>query len=89
MIFEVWRYVISAFGMPRPVDIHVGKRLKAFRVQERLSPADLAKLLLVSPRRIERFETGHKRLSASHLFVLAKLFDVPVAAFFDRRKATL
>jgi len=89
MISLVWFYMKSALGVPGPVDIHVGKRLKAFRVRESLSSADLASVLSVTPRLIEVFEAGRKRLSASQLFILSRHLDVPVAAFFDRREATL
>lgn len=89
MTSDVLRYAISLFRMRRPVDIHVGKRLQAFRVREGLSSANVAALLSVPRSHIERFEAGHMRLSASRLFILANYLNVPVAAFFDRREGTL
>jgi len=87
MISEVWHYGICSVFILGRVDIHVGKRLNALRVRQGLSPADVGDVLSVSQRQIERFEAGHARPSARQLFILAKLFDVSVASFFDQREA--
>jgi len=71
------------------VDEHVGGRLREFRATKGLSSQLIAAAIGISPTRLALFEAGRRRISASQLFVLAKLFDVPVAAFFDRREATL
>jgi transcriptional regulator with XRE-family HTH domain len=85
MISKIWRPVFAALVGQGAVDLHVGERLKSFRLRYGISASEIAALLSVSQRQIQRFEAGHKRISASQLFMLARHFDVTVAAFFDRR----
>ena len=64
------------------VDQFVGLKLKSFRQKEGASRSELANLLSIRTADIEQIEAGHKRISAANLFILARHFDVPVAAFF-------
>ncbi len=52
-----------------PVDVHVGARLR-----QRIG---------VSFQQMQKYENGMNRISASRLFALSRVFDVPVEYFFD------
>lgn len=68
---------------PDPIDIHVGKRLKARRVGLRISQSDLGKALDVTFQQIQKYENGANRIGASNLYKLAKALNVDVSYFFD------
>ena len=68
---------------PDPVDMHVGKRLKARRVGLRISQSDIGKKLGVTFQQIQKYENGTNRVGASNLFRLADALEVPVAYFFE------
>lgn len=68
---------------PDPVDLHVGKRLKARRVGMRISQSDIGKKLNVTFQQIQKYENGTNRVGASNLFRLADALEVPVSYFFE------
>jgi transcriptional regulator with XRE-family HTH domain len=68
---------------PHPVDVHVGARLRLRRVYLGFSQARLAGVLGLTFQQIQKYERGVNRISASKLFELAVLLDVPVGFFFD------
>lgn len=69
--------------MSHPVDIHVGKKLKHLRVLRGLTQTDVANGLNISFQQVQKYELGRNRISASRLFELANILDVPPAYFFD------
>ncbi len=69
--------------MPHPVDIHVGRRLRARRRLLGLTQETLAKAVDIRFQQIQKYESGANRISASRLWSLAKAVDVPVSYFFD------
>lgn len=81
------KFLRTGFGTrtTMSVDQFVGARLSRIRTHCSVSPILLAELLEVRTRDIDLFEQGRKRIPASRLFILAEYFDIPVAAFFDRR----
>lgn len=70
---------------PPSVDQFVGTKLHTIRTKWGETPEAVGALLSLSTNEIGRMEAGRKRISASQLFLLANYFNVPVAAFFDRR----
>lgn len=70
-------------GAPHPVDVHVGAQLRLRRVYMGFSQVRLAKALGLTFQQIQKYERGVNRISASKLFELAVLLDVPVGFFFD------
>jgi len=66
-----------------PVDVHVGKRLRQHRMLLGLSLHTLAENIGVKYQQVQRYETGVNRISASRLFELARVLDVPVGYFFQ------
>ena len=70
-------------ALPNAVDIHVGVAIRRLREARGLSQADIASQVGVTPQQIERYERGEERVSASMLYELARVLDVPVSAFFE------
>jgi transcriptional regulator with XRE-family HTH domain len=70
-------------GMPDDVDIYVGKRVKLRRKLLGISQLELADALQLTFQQIQKYEKGANRISASKLYYMAKILDVPIAFFFD------
>lgn len=69
--------------MSHPVDVHVGKKLKQLRVLRGLTQTDVANGLEISFQQVQKYELGRNRISASKLFEISNILDVPPAYFFD------
>jgi transcriptional regulator with XRE-family HTH domain len=67
----------------RAVDVHAGRRLHQIRVLRGVSQEQLAGALGLTFQQVQKYENGVNRISASRLFDLSRLFDVPVQWFFD------
>lgn len=68
---------------PHPVDAHVGGRVRLRRTYLGFSQERLANSLGLTFQQIQKYERGMNRISASKLFELAVLLDVPVGFFFE------
>ena len=73
----------TSTSQPHPIDVHVGGRVRLRRVHLGLSQAKLAAALGLTFQQIQKYERGVNRISASKLFELAQLLEVPVSFFFD------
>lgn len=69
--------------MSHPVDEHVGKKLKNLRVLRGLTQTDVANGLDISFQQVQKYELGRNRISASKLFEISRILDVPPSYFFD------
>ena len=69
--------------MSHPVDVHVGKKLKNLRVLRGLTQTDVAKGLNISFQQVQKYELGRNRISASKLFEISNILNVPPSYFFD------
>ena len=69
--------------MAHPIDIHVGRRLKARRRLLGLTQEKLAKAVNIRFQQIQKYESGVNRISASRLWALSKALQVSVSYFFD------
>ncbi len=67
---------------PTATDIHVGSQIRTRRILLGLSQEKLADGLGISFQQVQKYEWGSNRVSASRLYYIAQLFDVPVAWFF-------
>ena len=76
------RRIVSKDG-PHPVDIEVGRRARECRTLEGMSQTAVAEKLGLTFQQLQKYERGHNRISASRLYELAQLFDVPVSYFFN------
>ena len=70
-------------GGPNPIDIHVGSRLRLRRNLLGISQTDLGKALGVTFQQVQKYEKGTNRISASRLFNLSRVLDVPISFFFE------
>ncbi|MGB7240876.1 MAG: helix-turn-helix transcriptional regulator [Sulfitobacter sp.] len=69
--------------MTHRVDIYVGLRLKQLRKLRAVSQADVARELTISFQQIQKYEIGSNRISASRLYELSVILNVPVSYFFE------
>ncbi len=70
-------------GIPNPVDVHVGARLRQRRTLLGMSQTTLGDALGMSFQQVQKYEKGTNRISASRLFNLARVLDVPIQYFLD------
>ena len=68
---------------PHPVDIHVGSRLRLRRRLLGMNQTDVGKAHGLTYQQIQKYERGANRISASRLYQLGRILDVPVSYFFD------
>ena len=68
---------------PDPVDIHVGKRIKLRRTMLKISQDQLANEIGVTFQQVQKYESGHNRVSASRLFNIANFMTCPISYFFE------
>ena len=69
---------------PDPVDIYVGTRMKGRRNLMNLSQTELAAVLGITFQQVQKYERGTNRISASRLYQLGQVLDVPVSFFFEK-----
>lgn len=67
----------------RPVDVHVGQRVRERRRLLGLGRADLARVLGLSVQQVQKYETGDSTVSASRLYELGIELGVPPSYFFE------
>jgi len=68
---------------PNPVDIHVGGRVRLRRTLLGMSQDKLAQALGLTFQQVQKYERGANRISASKLYQLSQILDVPLSFFFD------
>jgi transcriptional regulator with XRE-family HTH domain len=72
----------------RAIDIFVGGRLQARRVELGLEQSDLADDIGTTPEQIGAYEHGIERITPAHLIELRKLLRVKLTFFFTRPSRT-
>ncbi len=70
-------------GIPNPVDVHVGHRMRLRRHVLDLSQEKLAELLGLTFQQVQKYEKGMNRISASRLWDISRVLGVPVEFFFE------
>ncbi|MGB0681079.1 MAG: helix-turn-helix domain-containing protein [Magnetovibrionaceae bacterium] len=70
-------------GTPKPVDIHVGSRVRLRRTLLGMSQEKLGEAVGLTFQQIQKYERGANRIGASRLWELSRILDVPVSFFFD------
>ncbi len=76
------RHIITKDG-PHPIDVHVGSRVRLRRTLLGLSQTQLGEKLGLTFQQIQKYERGANRISASRLYQMTRILDVPVSYFFD------
>ena len=71
-------YTVGEFG-PRPVDVHVGGRVKARRTLIGMSQEELGKHVGVTLQQIQKNENGMNRIGASRLWQFSLILGQPIS----------
>ena len=70
-------------GVPNPIDVHVGKRIRLRRNMLKMSQSTLGMSLGLTFQQIQKYERGVNRIGASRLYQIAKALDLGVEFFFQ------
>ncbi len=65
------------------IDVHAGTRVRLRRKALKISQQELAKHLNLTFQQVQKYERGSNRISASKLYEIAQVLQVPVAYFFE------
>jgi len=65
------------------IDVHVGRRVRLRRTLLGLSQEQLGEALSITFQQVQKYERGSNRISASRLWDIGQILDVPVSFFFD------
>jgi transcriptional regulator with XRE-family HTH domain len=65
-------------------DAEVGRRVRARRLECRLSQTELADRIGVTFQQVQKYEKGVNRVGAGRLQRISEALEVPVTFFFDR-----
>jgi transcriptional regulator with XRE-family HTH domain len=68
---------------PNPLDVHIGGRLRQRRLELEILPAELARVLGLTPKQYEECENGTRRLGAELLVRTARLLELPISWFYE------
>ncbi len=77
-----WLYTVGEFG-PRPVDVHVGGRVKAGRTLIGMSQKELGRHVGLTFQQIQKYENGMNRIGASRLWQFSLILGQPISWFFE------
>jgi len=69
--------------IPNPIDAHVGSRIRLRRTLLGMSQEKLGEAINLTFQQVQKYERGANRVSASKLWILSTILDVPVSFFFD------
>jgi transcriptional regulator with XRE-family HTH domain len=69
-------------GVPHPIDIHVGKRIRMRRLFLGMNLETLANQLGLTFQQVHKYESARNRVSASRLAAIADILGVPISFFF-------
>ena len=70
-------------GVPDPVDVHVGSRIRVRRLLIGMNQETLARALGLTFQQVQKYEGGANRVSASRLSEIANVLGVPISYFFS------
>lgn len=69
-------------GVPDPVDVHVGGRIRTRRLLVGMNQETLANKLGLTFQQVQKYEGGANRVSASRLAQIAEILEVSISHFF-------
>ena len=70
------------------VDVHVGKRIRLRRTLLGMSQEQLGNALNITFQQVQKYERGANRVSASRLWDISQIIDVPISYFFEDMSET-
>ena len=65
------------------IDLHVGQRLRLRRTLLGMSQEQLGVELNITFQQVQKYERAANRVSASRLWDMSQILDVPISYFFD------
>ncbi|WP_244562516.1 helix-turn-helix domain-containing protein [Ensifer aridi] len=72
---------------PDPIDVEVGRRVRARRLFMGMTQTGLAEAVGVTYQQIQKYENGRSKLGPGRLQAIADAFDVPLSYFFNEALA--
>ncbi len=75
-------YTVGKFGL-RPVDVHVGGRVRARRTLIGMSQEELGNRVGLTFQQIQKNENGMNRIGASRLWQFSLILGRPISWFFE------
>lgn len=70
-------------GVPDPVDVHVGSRVRLRRTLLGLSQEKLGEAIGLTFQQVQKYERGANRIGASRMYDLSQVLSVPVSYFYE------
>jgi len=70
-------------GQPNPIDVHVGNRIRLRRNVLGWSQEKMAEMLGLTFQQLQKYERGNNRVSASRLWDIGNILNVPIGFFFE------
>jgi transcriptional regulator with XRE-family HTH domain len=70
-----------------PIDIHIAKKLRQFRLVAGMSQEELGDIIGVTFQQIQKYEKAKNRIAACRLFEISQLLKRPISDFFSGLKA--
>ena len=67
----------------KPVAMHVGKRIRLRRTLLGMSQEQLGVELSITFQQVQKYERGANRVSASRLWDISQILDLPITYFFE------
>ncbi|MBV7408170.1 helix-turn-helix domain-containing protein [Maritimibacter sp. DP1N21-5] len=68
--------------MNHPVDVHIGKTIRAARQGVGMTQHELAQRIGVKFQQLQKYETATNRVSGSRIWMIANALNLSVADFF-------
>jgi transcriptional regulator with XRE-family HTH domain len=66
-----------------PTDLHVGERVRMYRVKAGISQTTLGRHLGITFQQVQKYERGANRIGASRLHQISETLNIPVGLLFD------
>ena len=70
-------------GIPSPVDVHVGARVRLRRTLLGMTQTRLGNALGLTFQQVQKYEKGVNRIGAGRLYDLSRVLDVSIEHFFE------
>ncbi len=74
-------------GIPNPIDVHVGRRMRMRRTLLGMTQTSLGEALGLTFQQVQKYENGKNRIGSSRLYDLARVLDVSAEYFFEEMPA--
>lgn len=68
-------------------DVEIGRRVRVFRLERKMSQEKLADQLGLTFQQVQKYEKGTNRIAAGRLQQISEIFELPVSAFYDETKS--